>query len=244
MATSGTFLDLKEWACRTARFEADNASDLALAAAAVNDAYMSTCGTGDPFDFLQQEGQWITTAAADVYTYATIVTAMSITGATIAEIHKMTNDIDGNSLDSMSWEALESWSQSTQDDADGFPTCWSKWGSRLRLFPTPDAAYTLGTFVRLAPSEMTADTDTPLIPMAWRRRLLVPYAAAILLRTEGGLETAAEARGLMAAYDEDFVKFRTAYATAKKPTFRLRTPGWEANDPIGGRSNRLGGSNW
>ncbi len=227
MATSGTFLDLKEWACRTARFDATDSSDLALAAAAVNDAYMSTCGTGDPFDFLQQEGAWITTAGADVYTYGSIVSAMAITGATIAEIDAMTNDIDGNTLDSMSWSALEAWVQSTQDDEDGFPGYWSKWGQRIRLFPTPDDAYTLGTLVRLAPSEMSADTDTPLIPMAWRRRLLVPYAAATLLQTEGGLDTAAEARGLMSRYEQDFITFRTAYATAKRPTFRLKTPGWE-----------------
>jgi len=234
LATSGSFLDLKEWACRTARFDATDSSDLALAAAAVNDAYMSTCGTGDPFDFLQQEGQWITTAASDVYTYASVTSAMSVTGATVQEIHALTDDIDGNTLDSMSWEALENYSQSTQDDTDGFPTMWSKWASRIRLFPTPDAAYTLGAYVRLAPSEMTSDSDTPLVPMAWRRRLLVPYAAATLLRTEGGLETSAEAGHLMEQYDRDFISFRTAYATAKKPTFRVATPGWESNDPISG----------
>lgn len=230
---SGDFLDISQWAARTARFDVDTTADMTLAKAAVNDAYLSSCGTGDPFDFLQAEGQWTCTAGSDVYAYSSIATAMSISGATIAEIETLVNDSDGQPLQSMGWAALEGMSYSTQDDdGNGEPLFWSKWASRIRLYPTPDATYTLGAFVRLAPSEMTADADTPLIPLAWRRRLLVPYAAAILLRTEGGLETAAEANRLMEGYERDYVAFRTAYATAKKPTFRLMTPVWEAENPV------------
>jgi len=236
---SADLLDLAEWAARTARFSTTG-SDLTLAKAAVNDAYLSTCADGSPFDFLQQEGQWTTTAGSDVYSYSSIATAMSVSGASIAEIETLTNDDDGYPLESMSWSALEAWSHSTQDDPDGMPTHWSKWASRIRLYPTPDATYTLGCFVRLVPAEMTADADTPLIPLAWRRRLLVPYAAAILLRTEGGLETAAEANRLMEGYERDFIAFRTAYATAKRPTFRLATPGWEARNPV----DRFGFGDW
>ena len=51
MAVSGSFLDLQEWACRTARFDATDTSDLALAASAFNDAYLSTCGQGTTIPF-------------------------------------------------------------------------------------------------------------------------------------------------------------------------------------------------
>ena len=91
-------------------------------------------------------------------------------------------------------------------------------------------AQSLGAFVRLIPSEMESDTDEPLIPRQWRRRLLVPYAAAVLIRTEGGLEAASEADRLMNRYDQDFMAFRAAHGTAKRPTFRVATPGWDSND--------------
>jgi hypothetical protein len=233
VATSGSFLDLKEWACRFARFDSTNAADLALAANAVNDAYMSTCSTGDPWDFLEREGQWLTTAGSDTYSYSSIATAMSVTGASIAEIETITDDEDSVVLQSMDWTALEHAAISTQDnEGNGRPYYWSKWESRIRLYPCPDAELTMGSFCRLTPTEMTDDADEPLVPFAWRRRLLVPYAAATLLHTEGGLETASEAERLMRQYNEDFLTFRAAYATAKKPTFRVMTPGFEMENPV------------
>jgi len=186
---SGDYLDLAEWSARSARFSTTTASaDLALAKQAVNTAYLSTCSSGDPFDFLSQEGQWETVAGSDVYTLASIATAMSVAAtATIAEITAIANDEDGDWISGSSWEDLERFSHSTQDDPTGGPFRFSKWNDRIRLYPTPDDAYTLGAKVRLTPANMTADADVPLMPIAWRHRLLVPYAAAILLRTEGGL---------------------------------------------------------
>lgn len=227
---SGDFLDLAEWSARTARFDTSDTDDMTLAKAAVNDAYLSTCDTGDPWDFLQREGAWLTTAGGDTYDYSSIGTAMGITGGDIAEILSIASDTTGRPLDSMSWDALERYSYSTQDDPNSEPVFWAKWDSRIRLWPTPDQAYTLGSYCRIVPSEMTADTDEPLIPLQWRRRLLVPYAAAILLRTEGGLEAASEARGLMNDYDQQFMRFREAHGTAKRPTFRVATPGWDSSD--------------
>lgn len=203
---------------------------MTLAKAAVNDAYLSTCGTGDPWDFLQREGAWVTTAGGDTYDYSSIGTAMGLTGGDIAEILSIASDTTGRPLDSMSWEALEQYSYSTQDDANSEPVFWSRWESRIRLWPTPDQAYTLGTFCRVMPAEMTADADEPLIPLQWRRRLLVPYAAAVLVRTEGGLEASSEADRLMNRYDQDFMAFRAAHGTAKRPTFRVATPGWDSSD--------------
>lgn len=229
MAT-GDLLDLAEWAARSARFATDDDDDMTLAKAAVNDAYLSTCGTGDPWQFLLQEGTWVTTAGGDVYDFESIGTAMDITGGTIAEILSIASDTTGRPLDSMGWEALEKYSYSTQDDANSEPVFWSKWATRIRLWPTPDQEYNLGTFCRVIPAEMTNDTDEPLIPIEWRRRLLVPYAAATLLRTEGGLETASEADRLMNRYDQDFMAFRAAYGTARRPTFRVTSPGWDSSD--------------
>jgi hypothetical protein len=226
----GDFLDLSEWAARNARFDTSDTDDMTLAKSAINTAYLATCDTGDPWRFLQREGAWQTVAAGDVYDFASITTAMGVTGGDVADILSIVNDDTGLPLQSMSWEALEDYGYSTQDDSNSEPVFWSRWDDRIRLWPTPDAVYTLGCMTRLVPSAMSADADEALIPLAWRNRLLVPYASAMLLSTEGGLEVAAEAQRHRDAYDYSFGLFRAAYGTSGKPAFSVSTPGWESSD--------------
>lgn len=209
---------------------------------AVNQAYLASCAEALPFDFLEQEGQWSTTAGSEVYTYASIASGMSITGATIGEILYFVNDIDGPVLKSMSWLDLEKLSFSTQDgDGNGEPFFWSKWASRIRLYPTPDAAYTIGALVRLVPSEMTNNTDTPLIPLQYRHELIVSHAAANLLRQEGGAEAHQEALYHQRIYDQAYIRMRTAHATARVPTFSLKGTGWDNDPSTGTAAPWLGG---
>lgn len=227
---SGDYLDLAESACRTAQLDlTDTTGDLAQAKAKVNEAYLVSCGAGLDFDFLEQEGSWTTTAGSDTYTYASIATAMSISGASIAEIETLTNDSSGygGQLEQTTWQGLERLSASSQDgDATGTPQFWAKWNGRIRLYPSPDAAYEIGTFARLAPAAMSSDTDTPLVPLAYRHRLLVSYAAAALLRQEGGGEAHNDAQMNQRQYDEAFLAMRTAHASARPSNFRLFGPGW------------------
>ena len=200
------------------------------AKAKVNEAYLSICHDGNPWDFLEKEGQWTTVAGTDKYTYSSIATAMSISGASIREIITMTNDTSGLIMRSMDWTQHEIDTTSTQetDEGSGTPDSWSKWGSQgaptIRLYPNPDAVYTMGAFVYLSPSEMTSNTDTPLIPLAWRHRVIVPYAAALLLEQEGGAEAGADYDRRMARYERNYMMMRTALATAKRPTFNLVSP--------------------
>lgn len=227
---SGDYLDLATQTCYAARFDPSNATDLARAKQAVNRVYLSSVSGSEDFDFLEQEGQWTTTAGSDTYTYASIAGAIGISGASIAEIMSLTNDTDGPVLDSMSWPRLESLAYSTQDgDASGSPVYWAKWQSRIRLYPTPDQTYTIGSYVRLTPNEMSADADTPLIPLAYRHAVIVNGAAAILLRMEGGMEAHQEAQFYQREYDAAWLRMRTAFATARQPTFRLKSPGWDAD---------------
>jgi hypothetical protein len=230
---SGDFENLSQAACRAAQLDpADTTGDLVRAKAAVNEAYLSTVGGSEEWDFLQAEAEWTTDPGDDVYTYAAIVTATGLTGATIREILTLTNDTDGLEMTPMSWQALERFTAGSQDDeADGSPSLWSKWAARIRLFPTPDAEYTMGTFLALAPAEMSNNTDVPLIPLAWRHRILVPYAAARLLEEEGGTEMVAQVDRLWARYREDFIRFRTAHGSAKQPTFNLMDPSFGADLP-------------
>lgn len=225
---SGDLLDLAQAAARAAQFDpTDTAVDLVRAKAAVNEAYLVVCHDGSAWDFLEREGQWTTAAGSDVYTYASIAAAMSITGATIREIVALTNDTDGTPpLPATTWRELESLAASTKDsaEADGAPTMWAKWGSRIRIYPRLDGVYTMGTFCRLTPNEMSADTDTPLIPLAYRHAVLVPYAAAILLEQEGGAEAGADYERRMARHREAHRAMRTALAGPKESTFSVVAP--------------------
>lgn len=241
---SGDFLDLAEWAARTARFDTSATSDMVLAKQAVNDAYMTSCATGDRWKFLINEGQWTTTAGSDVYTYAAIASALTLTGAVIEQIEALTDDAEGYVFTRSTWEDLERLTQSTQDDPRGNVIYWAQWNERIRLYPVPDATYTIGILYRVTPSEMTANTDLPLIPAAWRRRLLIPPAAAQLIRTEGGLEAQAEASRLMEQYERDMVRFRTAYSAATGTgNFRLKSLGFDAMEPAAD-STQAGFSLW
>ena len=137
------------------------------------------------------------------------------------------NSDGGYRLESMSWDALENVTYGTQDDEQsGEPIFWADWDSKIRVYPKPDEAYVLGVFYRAYQSELSADSDTPLMPLEWRTRLLVPYACSRLLRQEGGGEAASEADRYMAEYQKAFNDCRAACATIRVPEMRLSSPAW------------------
>jgi hypothetical protein len=224
---SGDFADLYSKAIYGSRRDTSDSFDVSRAKEAINEAYTYVASTGDPWDWLEKEAQFIVEAGLDVYSYDTIGAAV---GTNVDEIHTLTMDSDSGGgwvLDSMSWPALERISSSTQDDEQtGEPLMFAKWSRRIRLFPAPDQAYTLGMFYRIQAQEMTNDSDVPLLPVAWRTRLLVPYACARLLRQEGGSDAANEAGLYMADFEKAFREARTALATAKQTTFSLQSPSW------------------
>jgi hypothetical protein len=224
---SGDFQDLYSKAIYGSRRDTSDAFDVSRAKEAINEAYTYVASTGDPWDWLEKEAQFTVQTGQDVYTYDAIGSALA---TTIDEIHTLTMDSDSGGgwvLDSMSWPSLERIAASTQDDEQiGEPLMFAKWSRRIRLFPAPDEAYTLGMFYRMQAQEMTNDSDVPLLPLAWRTRLLVPYACARLLRQEGGSEAAVEADRYMADFDKAFRDARNATAVAKNPTLRLTSPSW------------------
>lgn len=232
--TSGTYLELAQRACYSAGLKPWLSWDLTRAKEAVNAAYLSSVTGGEQWDFLEFEGQWTTTAGSDVYLYSTIATAIGITSGGIAEVLMLVNDTDGGRpLDSMSWQSLERLAASTQDgDARGTPVAWAKWGTRLRLGPTPDAAYAIGAFVRMFPGAMSSDSDAPLIPAVWRHRIIVPKAAAELAREVGDQK---RADILLAEYKDAFRDFREAHGAAKSPTLSLYSPTFGEDLPGYGR---------
>lgn len=230
---SGDFADLAAAAVRAAQGDpSDTTGDLARGKAAVNEAVAYICSSGDPWSFLEKEGQWVVTASSDSYSFSSIATAMSITGATIREIVSLTPDTDGGQpLLAMDWEALERFANSTQDsfEVENPPVAWAWWGNNgdpeLRLYPNPDEDDTFGTFCYLAPDEMDSDADLPIIPAAFRHATIVPYAAALLLEQEGGAEAAADYERRMARFERGFIALRNAYGTGRPSRFNVVSPG-------------------
>jgi hypothetical protein len=243
---SGDFLDLSERAARQARYDTTDTNDMLRAKEAVNQAYLTACSRdGVKFSFLEQEGQWTTESGEDTYTYTDIGTGIGINAASIAEIMWLVNDSDGSVLDSMSWEDLERKTFSSQDgEPSGEPFMWAKWGSRIRLFPTPDAEYNVGALVRLVPDEMVGDTDEPIIPLEFRFSVILPHATATLLRMEGGQEAHQEAQFHQRQYEDGWIAMRTAKAAAipGKPDFRLKGSDWDR--PFGRESGDVWRGGW
>lgn len=223
---SGDFNDLYMKAIYGSRRDPSDTFDIARAKEAINEALLAVSYSGDPWNWLEKEGEFTLETGSDVYTYDTIGSAL---GTSVGDIWTLVMDDAGGGyrLESMSWDALEDAAYSTQDrEQAGQPIFWAAWDRRIRVFPVPETSYTLGCFYRAAQSELVNDSDTPLIPLQWRTRVLVPYACMRLLRQEGGGEAAAEADRYLAEYQKAFNECRTAMATAKGPALRLDTPVW------------------
>jgi hypothetical protein len=223
---SGDFADLYTKAIYGSRRDTSDSFDVARAKDAINEALQAVSFTGDPWSWLEREGEVTLQVGADVYSYATLGTAL---GTTVSEIMSlvMDNEDGGYRLESMSWDALENVTYGTQDDEQsGEPIFWADWDSKIRVYPKPDEAYVLGVFYRAYQSELSSDSDVPLMPLEWRTRLLVPYACSRLLRQEGGSEAASEADRYMGEYQRAFLECRNACATISSPAMRLATPAW------------------
>ena len=223
---SGDFADLYTKAIYGSRRDTSDSFDVARAKDAINEALQAVSFTGDPWNWLEREGEVTLQVGSDVYSYATLGTAL---GTTVSEIMSlvMDNEDGGYRLESMSWDALENVTYGTQDDEQsGEPIFWADWDSKIRVYPKPDEAYVLGVFYRAYQSELSSDSDVPLMPLEWRTRLLVPYACSRLLRQEGGSEAASEADRYMGEYQRAFLECRNACATISSPAMRLATPAW------------------
>jgi hypothetical protein len=227
MAT--TFVTLYTAALRAAQASASDTEAVTVAKAGINEAYLSTCGDGTDWDFLQYEGQWTTQAGADTYTYASILSATGITGGTIKEVIYLVDDTNGGRpIPSMSWGQLEGLAGTTDYHSDngfgGPPEAWAKWNTRLRLFPEPDAVYNIGCSLTLVPTALSADGDAVLMPDTFALSVLVPYAASIVLEAEGGSEALSAANRLLSRYESNYRKMVISHGSAKRPTFNVVAP--------------------
>ena len=234
----GDFLDMKQRVCRMARRDPTDATDLARAADALNDALLSLLDTGDRWDFLEAEATFSTVAGTDTYTYSTIATTTLVpTNGTPGEIDSIGDDSNGFVLRPLDWESLERASPTSQlsTQPQGQPSAFAKWGAgsgaKIRLYPEPDAIYTLRWFGRQGIAVMAADADVPVVPLAWRHRILTSFAAAQLMRMESGFAADYAASSLEAQAQQAVAGVRHARGSAKRPNEGVMSPSYGRDWP-------------
>lgn len=225
---------MKQRACRLARRDpTDTTGDLARAGDALNDALLSLLDSGDRWDFLEAEATFSTVAGTDTYTYSTIGTTVLVpTSGVPGEIDSIGDDSNGFILQPLDWESLERATPTTQyaSQPQGAPQAFAKWGSgsaaKIRLYPEPDAVYTLRWFGRQGLAVMANDADVPVVPLAWRHRILTPFAAAQLLRMESGFYADYEASSYEQQVAQAVAAMRVARGSAKRPNEGVMSPSY------------------
>lgn len=225
---TGSFLDLAQRACYAAGLRPWMNYDMQRAREAVNQAYLRVAGSGDQWDWLEKEGTLTATVNQADYAYTAIATALSTT-AGVNEVLSVVNDTTGSTpLVPMPWVELERRVESTgySGNASGEPIFFTILGDgagdrKLRFFPKPDQAYSLRILARLKATRLSADTDLTLLPADFAYAVLVPMAAALLLKTPGSPSTWSERIALADRLEQDgkagFAAMREAHAAARAP---------------------------
>lgn len=228
---SGDFLELAQRACYQARFRPDNADDLARAKEAINEAYLSVLNFGPRWSFLEKEGSFTISSTGDVYSLSSMATANTVDG--IIEIYSVTDDTSGGRpLEQLDWRSMEELSSTTQDgDSQGAPTSWAQWGTVVRFYPWPDQEYEIGFLFIQSDNELSASGDEPLIPLGWRHRILVPYAASRLMEQHSGQDALNHARYYRSQYENDMGSFIEKYGSARHAQLGLDSPAFSTDLP-------------
>jgi hypothetical protein len=207
----GDFNDLYTEAARRARRDITLAADLTEAKNAVNEAYIEVCDDGTFWDFLEVTGTFNTAAATPTYTYTTIGTALSVTVSDVLALRQTT----GPTMYPLDWSDFERM-RGLNTTLSAASEIWSKQSdSQVVLYPTPSGIAAITALVRKEPVLLSGDTDVPFIPLAWRRRVLVPYAAWKLMQQESG-EAAAEAQSAWSEWERAMLAFKAAHGRGEE----------------------------
>jgi len=223
---SGDFLELAQRACYQSRYQPSNTTDLARAKEAINECYLSVLNMGDRWSFATREGQFSITSAGDKYSLSSIASQLSV--GDIVRIFNLTNDTIGNvPLQGMDWLSQEKLSYVTQDgDPKACPQNFAVFGTQVRFYPWPDKTYLIGVLYQQGDVAMASDATVPIIPISWRHKILVTYAAARLWEQHSGADALGHAKYYNDMYDKNMFLFKEQYSAAQFPQIALDAPTW------------------
>lgn len=204
----GDFADVYTEAARRARRDITLAADLLEAKNAVNEVYTEICDDGTHWDFLEATGTFSTGIGTSTYTYATIGTALSVTVSDVLALRQTA----GPTMYGLDWSDFER-IRGMNTTLSAAPETWSKQSdAQVVLYPTPSAVAAVTALVRREPVLLSADADVPLIPLSWRRRVLVPYAAWKLMQQESG-DATAESQATWTEWERAMEMFKRAHGS-------------------------------
>lgn len=234
VAASGSLRDIAYEVCYQTGAKWWSFRDYSLAVSAINRVYLSLINSQDEWDFLEQEGQITLTSGQDLYSISSIASALGVNG--IRELRSVIHDsilVQGQGpLEPLSWQELEALARSTQDnELSGIPAVYAVWDGKVRFWPKPDQAYSLGVFVLKGDTEKSLPADTFLIPTEWLQEVLVPLAAAKVLSLSNDTVKFQRGQVLESQGQAALKNFREARAAAKRPTLRLQSPTFSSDLP-------------
>lgn len=212
---SGDFLELSQRAAYLARRDTSVTTDITRAKEAINEAYLSTIDGSVQYDFLVKQGTQAMVVGQEAYTYTTIGTTLSITVNKVIGLGQgptATNQGDSPDLKYASWEDYWGIKALNLGLANGVASIWTSIeDASILVWPKPSAVTALTVIATQLPVELASDAATPIMPISWRHRVLVPYAAAILLKQESGSEAEALAERLMQEHRAAVAEMRAAH---------------------------------
>lgn len=207
MAT-GDFQDLYTRTIYAAQRDPNVAADVARAKEAVNEAYLSLCDSGPQWSFLTAQGTQTLTTNQTSYSFSTIATSLGVSGITDVLAWSFGGPAGSAPGHYARWEDFWAIKQLNPSLAAGVPHLWTTYGrSQVEIWPKPQSGYTATVLAMRKAAELVNNSDTTLIPQGWVTKLLVPAAAAILLRQEGGSDAVSEANNHENTYKAIYEQF-------------------------------------
>lgn len=172
----------------------------------INKAYLTLCTKNrfwtlkKPFDFPELETS-ATASTVDGTAYITTPTDAYL----IRHLHDNTSDVPMRPIGYLDYANKV---DKADTSAEGAPTTWVRMGTKLYLYPTPDAVYTIGIYYRKRPTLLSAGTDVTALNPEWDEPIVMlaeymlhmkfkDYEKAVKVKEEW-LDTVA---GIMGAYD-------------------------------------------
>lgn len=228
-AVPGSLLDLAQQACAAAGRRASNAEDIEDAKQIINRGLLMVVNNGEEWDFQMSEESLSIVAGTDEYALSAIGTGMDRIESVVFDSADVPED---RPLEKVSWLELERAFLSTQvGQENGVPIMFAYYSGNIRFAPTPDRAITARVRGRLSQAQLVDDADLPTMPLKWSIPVLVPYAAARLLRQDGG----AQGRLMAAEYEGEHREALEAMTRAEARGFglgiRLRGPDFMQGAP-------------
>lgn len=211
--------DIVAGALRISRRDPDRAADVEDGLYWLNDIHRAVLGDATPWSFLEVTGQVVLTAGVQVYTFASLASAIGASSG-VERVTGLVNDtLGGPPLRGMGWPTFERFAYSSQDDPRGVPVVFTQVGlgteaPELMVYPVPDRAYTMGVVARLAVPVLAA-ADFTLFPRGHAKAVCVPYIASRIWNQQAGPQAASEAAMHMAAHERAVRRLTEAYGSAR-----------------------------